>query len=103
MTQNITLDTPLVISPATAAVTTDNVTITYVAENYGWDYDPTQPGGGRASPGRPLSVEVVVMLNNDPYQERRLVAWDGDAYLAVRGTWTDADLSARIKEILEQN
>ena len=101
MSQNITLDTPLVISPATEAVTTSSVTITYVAENYGWDYNPDQPGASR-SPGRPQSVEVVVMLNNDTYQERRFMAWEGDAYLAVRGTWTDADLAARIKEILAQ-
>jgi hypothetical protein len=98
----ITLNTPIVIVPATEAVTTSSVTVTYVSENYGWDYDPTQPYMNR-SPGKPQSVEATVVLSTDPYQERRITVWEGDAYLAVRGTWTDADLATEVATILSQN
>lgn len=98
MTQ-IILNTPLVAAPAIPAVTSTQVTVLEVIENFGWNYDPTQPGsdGGR---GRPQSVEVTVLLNSDPRIERRLTVWEGAAYLAVRGTWTDTDLAAQITTLL---
>jgi hypothetical protein len=99
----INLSTPIVIVPASEAVTTSTVSITHVAEHYGWDYDPTQPGMMRGGPGKPQSVEATVVLSTDPYQERRITVWEGDAYVAVRGTWTDADLATEVATILSQN
>jgi len=98
MTQ-ITLNTPVEVSPAVAAVTSNQVTVLEVRENFGWDYDPAQPGGF-FGPGRPQSVEVTVLLDKERNIQRTLVAWEGEAYVAVRGTWTDADLAARIATIL---
>ena len=95
----ITLDTPYEVAPAVPALTTTEVTVLSVQENPGWDYDPENPASSRG-PGRPRTVEVELLLNRDPDISRRIMVWEGDAYLAVRGTWTDADLAARIKEIL---
>lgn len=99
MTQ-ITLDTPVVLAPATEAFTTDTFTVTYAHENYGWE-DDGPDGPGRRAPGRPNSVEATVVLSLSPYVERRITVWEGEAYLAVRGTWTDETMYQRIKEILE--
>lgn len=94
----ITLETAVEVTPAIAAVTTNNVIVLSVTENYG-STDPEQPGP--QGTGRRGTVEVDVLLGDQQSgQTRRLVAWEGDAYLAVRGTWTDADLNARIIQIL---
>jgi hypothetical protein len=95
----ITLNTPVEVAPAIAAITSNKITVLEVRENFGWNYDPTQPGGF-FGPGRPQSVEATVLLSKDPQIQRTLTVWEGDAYVAVRGTWTDEDLSARITEIL---
>lgn len=95
----ITLETPIVLAPATQALTTSSFTVTYVEENYGWEEDNVD-GPGRRVPGRPNSVQATVVLCEDPYIERRITVWEGDAYLAVRGTWTDATMYAKISEIL---
>jgi hypothetical protein len=95
----ITLETAVEVVPAVPAVTTTEITILEIRENYGWNYDPTQPGGN-FGPGRPQSVEATVLLNAERGVQRTLMVWEGDDYLAVRGTWTDADLAAKIEQIL---
>lgn len=45
-------------------------------------------------------LEATVLLNSDPRIERRLIVWEDADYLAVRGTWTDADLAAQITTLL---
>lgn len=95
----ITLNSPVTVAPAIAAVTSNKITVLEVRENFGWNYDPSQPGGF-FGPGRPQTVEATVLLSVDPQVQRTLTVWEGDAYLAVRGTWTDGDLAARITEIL---
>jgi hypothetical protein len=95
----ITLNTAVEVAPAIPAITSNKITVLEVRENFGWNYDPTQPGGF-FGPGRPQTVEATVLLSADPQIQRTLTVWEGDAYLAVRGTWTDADLATRITEIL---
>lgn len=95
----ITLDTPYEVAPAVPAVTTTEVTVLTVQENPGIGYDPADPSTHRG-PGRPQTVEVEVLLNAERNITRRLVVWEGEEYLAVRGTWTDADLAAKIKTLL---
>jgi len=95
----ITLQNAVEVTPAIPAVTSNQVTVLEVRENFGWNYDPTQPGGF-FGPGRPQSVEATVLLSSDPQIQRTITVWEGDAYLAVRGTWTDADLATRITAIL---
>jgi len=48
-------------------------------------------------------VEATVVLCQNPYVERRITVWDGEEYLAVRGTWTDATMYDRIKQILQSS
>jgi hypothetical protein len=98
MTQ-FTVSKPVEAVPAVAAVTTNNVTVLEVRENYGWNYDPTQPGGF-FGPGRPQSVEATVMLSTNPPVQRTFTVWEGDAYLAVRGKWTDEDLANQLATVL---
>ena len=92
---DITLDKPVVIVPAQEALTANTFKILSVEENFGWNAShPDLPQGV----GRPLSVTAVVLVGS---QERRLIVWDNDDYLAVRGTWTDESLADRIKELLQ--
>jgi hypothetical protein len=95
----ITLNSPVEVAPAIPAITSTKITVLEVRENFGWNYDPTQPGGF-FGPGRPQTVEATVLLSAEPQIQRTLTVWEGDAYLEVRGTWTDEDLAARITEIL---
>ena len=96
---SITLETPIVIVPATEAKTTTSFKVTYVEENYGWTNDETGNNPTRA-PGRSNAVVATLVLSEDPYIERRITVWEGEEYLAVRGTWTDQDMYARIKTLL---
>ena len=95
----IALDTPVVIIPAQEAVTASSFEVLYVEENYG----ATAEDGSNKGPGLPstVTVDIEIGVAPGPVSRRRLVAWEGDAYLAVRGTWTDQDLHARIKELLQ--
>lgn len=93
---SITLDTPVVIVPAQEAKTSSAFTVSHIEENYGYDNED-----GPRSPGRPSTVVATVVLSDSPYMERRITVWEGPDYLAVRGTWTDQDLYAKIKQILE--
>jgi hypothetical protein len=96
---SITLDTPVVIVPAQEAKTSSSFKVIFIEENYGWtNSDPDTP---IRAPGRPTTVVATIVLSEEPYLERRLTVWEGDDYLAVRGTWTDQDLYAKIKQILE--
>jgi hypothetical protein len=97
----ITLNTPVEIIPAQQAVTTTKVTVLEVRENYGWDWNPQDPGAMRRfGPGRPQSVEATILLEGDQEVQRNITVWEGDAYVAVRGSWTDEDMAARISQIL---
>jgi hypothetical protein len=100
----VNLTKPVTLVPEQAAITASTFEVVYVEENYGWDYDPSQPGGGDSisnrQPGQPQSVTARVILSNDPYHERRITVWQGEAYVAVRGTWTDTDLNSQIAAIL---
>ena len=98
MTQTA-LDTPYVLAPASSELTTSSFRVTYFEENYGWEED-NPDGPGRRAPGRPNSVQAVVVLSESPYIERRMTVWEGAEYLAVRGTWTDESLNARVKALL---
>jgi hypothetical protein len=95
---SITLETPIVIVPATEAKTTTSFKVTYIEENYGWTNDET--GTNPRAPGRLNAVVATLVLSEDPYIERRITVWEGEEYLAVRGTWTDQDMYARIKTLL---
>jgi len=95
MATTFTLNSAVEVAPAIQAITTTEFTILAVQENYGIG-DGTGPGGF----GRFGSVEVEVLLNADHNINRRIVAWEGDEYLAVRGTWTDDTLGARVAQIL---
>ena len=96
----ITVDTPIVLAPATQAVTTSSFTVLAIEENYGWDTTNTnmpRPMMGMAPHG---SVMAEVMLSQDPWITRRIMVWQGADYMLVRGTWTDADLFKKIGQIL---
>ncbi len=89
-----TLSKQVVVIPAVQAVTIDTFDLIDVQENYGY---------GQRNEGRGVrnSVQAMIVFPVDPPVFRTITAWEGDAYLAVRGTWTDDSLKARIKEILE--
>lgn len=92
-----TLDKPVTIVPAQEARTSNQFYVLFIIENYGLGNEEFV----RRGPGRPNSVEAEVVLSEDPYVSRRMTVWEGDDYLAVRGTWSDQTLYARIKELLE--
>ena len=99
----ITLNTPIIIVPAQEAVTASTFVVKYIEENYGVDYEENSGrGSGR---GRPRSVNADIEIGTEPGpgSRRTLTVWEGDEYLAVRGTWTDQDLYNKIKQILESN
>lgn len=102
----ITLNKPVTVVPAQQAVTADTFVVTYVEENYGVEFpqgDENAPRMGVRGRGRMASVtaDVEIGVEPGPVVRRSVTVWEGDAYLAVRGTWTDQDLYDRIKEILE--
>jgi hypothetical protein len=93
-----TLNKPIVLVPAIEAITGTTFDIVDVQENYGYG----EVGTGFGSAGRHNSVYVTICFPTTPNPTlRSLIAWQGDEYLAVRGTWTDETLTARIAEILE--
>jgi hypothetical protein len=95
-------DTPVEVVPATPALTASTFMIIHYEENYGFLVDPNN--AWRPLPmgmAQPNSVVAEVLLSQDPWITQRVVVWQNDAYLAVRGTWGDADMLARIKAILQ--
>lgn len=94
---SVTLSKSVVVAPAVAAVTATTFDLIDVQENYGYGTEEDENGGR----GRRNSVDATILFSTEPPVLRTLTAWEGDAYLAVRGTWTDETLKARIKEILE--
>lgn len=92
-----TLSKPVVVSPAVEAVTSTTFDLVDVQENYGYSSDEGRnPGRGRRN-----SVQATIVFQTEPPVYRTLNVWEDDAYLAVRGSWTDESLKAKIKEILE--
>lgn len=92
-----TLSKSVIVTPAVQAVTATSFDLVDVQENYGYgDQSLGNPGRGRRN-----SVQATIVFPTEPPVYRTLSAWEDDAYLAVRGTWTDDSLKARIKEILE--
>lgn len=98
----ITLTTPVTIVPAQEAVTANTFVVKFIEENYGVNYDPEMPGRSSGR-GQPNSVRADIEIGSapGPVLERSITVWQGEEYLAVRGTWTDQDLYNKIKEILE--
>lgn len=94
---SVTLSKSVVVAPAIAAVTATTFELLDVKENYGYGTE----GNGNNGRGRRNSVEATILFSTEPPVQRTLTAWVDDDYLAVRGTWTDETLKARIKEILE--
>lgn len=92
-----TLDKPVTIVPAQAEKTSNQFYVSFIIENYGYGSEDFR----RRGPGRPNSVEAEIVLSEDPQVTQRMIVWEGDEYLAVRGTWSDQTLYARIKELLE--
>jgi hypothetical protein len=95
---SVTLSKSVTVAPAVAAITATTFDLIDVQENYGHGTENQGGGGGR---GRRNSVEATIVFSVEPPVYRTVIAWEDDAYLAVRGTWTDDTLKARIKEILE--
>jgi hypothetical protein len=97
------LSKPVVVVPQVAAVTATSFYLVDVQENYGYSPENPENGPNNYGRGRRNSVQATVVFDNPGSQPipRTLNVWEGDAYLAVRGSWTDETLIARIKEILE--
>ena len=92
----IMLDTPVVIQPAQEVKTSNSFTVSYIEENYAYGDDIIRD---RAR-GKTGAVVASVILSTEPWVERNITVWEGDDYLAVRGTWTDQDLYSRLKTLL---
>lgn len=92
-----TLSKSVVLTPAIEAVTATTFDLVDVQENYGYSTD-NQGVSGR---GQRNSVQATIVFPVLPPVTRMLIVWENEEYLAVRGTWTDETLKARIKEILE--
>ena len=90
---SVTLNKSVVVVPAVNAVTATTFDLVDVQENYG--YGERNDGRGPRN-----SVEATIVFP-DANVYRNITAWEGDEYLAVRGTWTDDTLKARIAQILE--
>ena len=90
-----TLSKPVIVVPAIEAVTATTFDLVDVQENYG--YGENNNGFG---PRNSVIVRISFPTSPNP-TPRSITAWEGDDYLAVRGSWTDDTLRARIVEILE--
>jgi hypothetical protein len=97
------LSRPVVVVPQVAAVTATSFHLVDVQENYGYSPENSENGPNNYGRGRRNSVQATILFDNPGSQPipRTLNVWEDDAYLAVRGSWTDETLIARIKEILE--
>jgi hypothetical protein len=87
----------VVVVPAVAAVEVESFDLVDVQENYGYGNE----NEGNQGRGPRNSVQAMIVFPTDPPTYRNINAWTGDEYLAVRGTWTDETLRAKIKQILE--
>ena len=67
-----TLDTPVVIAPATEAITSSSFQVLMYEENYGIPEAPGQPPRPMFGMAQPGSVVAEVLLSNDPYHTRRV-------------------------------
>lgn len=99
MSTPVTLDTPITVVPAQEAKTSNKFYVTHIEENYGVNLGEEFPS--HRAPGRENTVVATVVISTDPYLERRISVWSDEEYVSVRGTWTDQDLYAKIKQILE--
>lgn len=97
---DIILENPIEIAPAVQAKVTQTIKVVSIIENYGWTYDPSQPGKNYPGSGIPQSVEAIILLDDETNLEKRITVWQDQEYLDVRGTWTDQDLYDKIKLIL---
>ena len=93
---SVTLNKSVVVVPAVNAVTSTTFDLVDVQENYGYSTEHRYNSGR----GSLNSVEATIVFP-DASVYRTITAWEGDEYLAVRGTWTDDTLKARIAHILE--
>ena len=93
---SVTLNKSVVVVPAVNAVTSTTFDLIDVQENYGYTTEQRYNSGR----GSLNSVEATIVFP-DANVYRNITAWEGDEYLAVRGTWTDDTLKARIAQILE--
>ena len=97
------LSRPVVVVPQVAAVTATSFHLVDVQENYGYSPGNSENFSNNYGRGRPNCVQATILFDNPGEQPipRTLNVWEDDAYLAVRGLWTDETLIAKIKEILE--
>lgn len=99
----VTLAQEVTVAEAIPAVKATSFVLVDVLENYGHteefglDNPKRQRQFGRGPSG---SVNATILFNTDPVTERNVLAWEGAEYMAVRTTWTDETLMARISEIL---
>jgi hypothetical protein len=98
----VTLTKEVTVIEAVPAVVATSFVLLDVLENYGHtENNPNNPDRvqrfGRAESG---SVNATVLFNTDPISERNIVVWSGEDYMAVRSTWTDESLMAKISELL---
>jgi hypothetical protein len=87
----------VVVVPAVAALEVESFDLVDVQENYGYGSE----NGRNEGRGQHNSVQALVVFPTNPPTYRNINVWQGDEYLAVRGTWTDETLKEKIKQILE--
>ena len=97
------LSKPVIVVPQVAAVTATSFYLVDVQENYGYTPSNTEENPNNYGRGRRNTVQATIVFETEgtPPVSRTLNVWEGDEYVAVRGTWNDETLTARIKEILE--
>jgi hypothetical protein len=93
-----TLNKPLVVVPAVEATTVTTFEVVGTRENYGIQ---SEMSNGAAGFGPNNSVEALIKFPTTPPKYQHIFVWQGDEYLAVRNTWTDETLTAKIIQILE--
>jgi len=91
------LSKKVVVVPAVAALEVESFDLVDVQENYGYGSE----NAGNQGRGQRNSVQALIVFPTNPPTYRNINAWQGDEYLAVRGTWTDETLKEKIKQILE--
>jgi hypothetical protein len=98
----VSLSQEVTVAEAVPAITATSFVLVDVLENYGHtETDPDNPNRvqtfGRGQSG---SVNANILFNTNPVTQRHIEVWSGDEYVAVRRTWTDETLMARITELL---